>query len=231
MDEKQKFDFWYAVENTTVIKTPQRHLETFGQTLVRYHLISELMDSVNKIRVREGSIMAFRPQIITPDSFVDNMLEGFDGESAEYMNWLKKNNPDLFILKYGFSIKNQETNDHIISNSLKHVVEKVELAVENKNDPNTAILVGVDKPWEVCLLKLMVEIVQTSATGNYNDIKQQRNILSGRQSQAEIAQEIEDEFRLASKNAARIEQLGRLLEKHGLFEKYQDRFFSIVQSR
>lgn len=231
MDEKQKFDFWYAVENTTVIRTPRHHLETFGQTLVSYHLISELMDSVNKIRVREGTIKAFRPQIITPGSFGSSMLEGFDGESTEYMDWLKQNKPDLLILKYGFSIKNQETSDHIITDSLRNVIDHVELSVDKRNDPNTAILLGVDKPWEVCLLKLIVEIVQTSATGNYNDIKQHRDLMSGKKSESELMQEIEDEFRLAAKNPGRIDYLRRLLEKHGLFEKYQDRFFSIVQPR
>lgn len=230
MNNKQNFDFWYAVENTTVLMAPQRHLETFGNTYVRYNLVTELMDSVDKVRVRVGSIKAFRPQIITPDSFSDNMLEGFDDESLDYLDWLQENNPDLFLLKYGFSIKNQEISDHVVTDSLRNVVDRVMEGVDGSDDVNTAVLVGVDKPWEVCLLKLMVEIVQDSATGNFRDIKQHRDLLSGRRSPKELRIQVEEEFALAAKNPGRIDHLGRFLENHGLFDEYQDRFFSVVQS-
>jgi len=230
MNDKQRFDFWYAVENTTVLMAPQRQLETFGNTHVRYNLISELMDSVDKVRIREGSIKAFRPQIITPDSFSNNMLEGFDDESADYLDWLKENNPDLFLLKYGFSIKNQETSDSVVTDSIKNVVSRVEADVEEGGNLNTAVLVGVDKPWEVCLLKLMVEVVQSSVAGNYKEIKRHRDLLRGKQDPSELRQQIEAEFRLAAKNPGRIDYLGRFLESQGLFEEYQDRFFSIVRS-
>ncbi len=230
MNENNNFDFWYAVENTTILTTPRRQLETFGNTLVRYNLITELMDSVSKVRVRTGNIKAFRPQIITPDSFSDNMLEGFDDESLDYLDWLQENNPDLFILKYGFSIKNQEVSDNILTDSLRNVVDRVQNEVDASEEPNTAVLVGVDKPWEVCLLKLMVELVQESAVGNYKEIRRQRKLFSGRRSPQQLEEEIEEEFRLAARNPGRIDHLGRFLESHGLFDKYEDRFFSIVRT-
>lgn len=229
MSENQNFDFWYAVENTTVLLAPRRHLETFGNTYVRYHLVTELMDSVDKVRIRIGNIKAFRPQIITPDSFLDNMLEGFDDESLDYLEWLQENNPDLFLLKYGFSIKNQEIDEHVVSDSLRNVIDRVMGGISETDDLNTAVLVGVDKPWEVCLLKLMVEIVQDSAMGNFKEIKRHRDLFSGRQSPGELRNQVEEEFQLASKNPGRIDHLGRFLEKHGIFEEYQDRFFSVVQ--
>lgn len=230
MNENNNFDFWYAVENTTILTTPRRQLETFGNTFVRYNLITELMDSVSKVRVRTGNIKAFRPQIITPDSFSDNMLEGFDDESLDYLDWLQENNPDLFILKYGFSIKNQEVSDNILTDSLRNVVDRVQNEVDASEEPNTAVLVGVDKPWEVCLLKLMVELVQESAVGNYKEIRRQRKLFSGRRSPQQLEEEIEEEFRLAARNPGRIDHLGRFLESHGLFDKYEDRFFSIVRT-
>lgn len=230
MNEKHNFDFWYAVENTTILNAPRRQLETFGNTFVRYNLITELMDSVNKVRVRTGNIKAFRPQIITPDSFSDNVLEGFDDESLDYLDWLQENHPDLFILKYGFSIKNQEVSDNIVTDSLRNVVDRVQNKVDASEEPNAAVLVGVDKPWEVCLLKLMVELVQGSAPGNYQEIRQQRQLFSERRSPQKLEQQIEEEFRLAAKNPGRIDHLGRFLESQGLFDKYEDRFFSIVRT-
>ena len=68
MPDKHEFDFWYAVNNTEIVLQPQRQLETFGATMVDYHLISQLMDNANQVRVREGRLQAFRPEIITPRS-------------------------------------------------------------------------------------------------------------------------------------------------------------------
>ncbi len=230
MNDKQNFDFWYAVENTTILMTPRRHLETFGNTYVRYNLITELMDSIDKVRVRSGNIKAFRPQIITPDSFMDNILEGFDDESLDYLEWLQENDPDLFLLKYGFSITNQEVSDNIVTDSIRNVVDRVQKDVNDSDDPNTAVVVGVDKPWEVCLLKLMVELVQDSAIGNYREIRHHRELFSGRQSPQQLEKQIEEEFRLASRNPGRIDHLGRFLAKYELFDKYEDRFFKLVRT-
>ena len=52
------FDFWYAVNNTEVVLKPRKQLETFGNSTVNYVLISEMMDEVNKVRIREGTIIA-----------------------------------------------------------------------------------------------------------------------------------------------------------------------------
>ena len=71
------FDFWYAVRNTEVVVPPKRHLETFGNTVINYALVSELMDSVGQTRVREGRMQAERPQIVTPSAYSNMLLEGF----------------------------------------------------------------------------------------------------------------------------------------------------------
>ena len=49
-------DFDYALENTRVILAPERHIATFGSTSFNFYLISELMDRVNQVRVRNGKI-------------------------------------------------------------------------------------------------------------------------------------------------------------------------------
>ena len=49
MQEKQPFDFWYAVNNTELVTTPSNRLETFGETVVNYYMVCELMDSVDTV--------------------------------------------------------------------------------------------------------------------------------------------------------------------------------------
>ena len=44
----------YAIENTAVIHAPERRIDTFGSTSFRFFLVTEMMDSVNEVRIRDG---------------------------------------------------------------------------------------------------------------------------------------------------------------------------------
>ena len=214
------FDFWYAVNNTEVLQHPSTLLETFGNTIVNYHLLTELMDDSEKVRIREGRIEAYKPQIITPSSFGQAALEGFGEEAEHYAQWLRDHEADLMILKYGFSIKKQVINDHIVSEHLPLVIEQLKTRLEEENDPMGALVVGVEEPWEVCLLKLMVEVVQRSAPKHVTDL---RNDPDGRR------HEVERAFLEASRDPSRITILSQKLHDYGVFEQYEDRFFSLCR--
>jgi len=221
MVSKEHFDFFYALNNTEIVRVPRGRLETFGATVVNYHLVSELMDSVEKVRIREGRIRAHRPEIIVPSSVEETILEGFGAEAARYVEWLRRHENDLLILRYGFKIVKQESNEHIVSDSLAAVVERVKADLDARDDPLDSLLIGVDEPWEVCLLKLMVEVVQNSAAHNASEL--QRDPQGHRR-------EIEREFRAAARDASRIPGLSAKLRAYGLFEEYEDRFFALVRS-
>ena len=225
MKNDPQFDFWYAVNNTEVISVPERRLETFGATMVNYHLVTEMMDSVDKVRVRVGKLKAFRPEIITPQSIDEMMLEGFGSEARDYADWLHKHAQEMQILKYGFKVQKQEINDYILTDALQVVVDRVKGEVAGRADPLGAVLVGVDRPWEVCLLKLMVELVQNSVAGNIQDIRQQQ-----RDRKAQLHQQIEQSFLIASRDAAKVPELADLLKRNGLFERFEDRFFAVVRA-
>jgi hypothetical protein len=225
MNEKQQFDFWYAVNNTELITRPTSRLETFGDTLVNYHLICELMDSVNKVCIREGHLKALKPEIITPQSLGHMDLEDFGPDAKQYADWLAEHGGDLKILQYGFRIQKREVKEYIVSEDIDSVKDKVRAEVEAKHDPLSSILIGVDYPWEVCLLKLMVELVQASAQGNMNDIR--RAAASRHQ---ELMDRIERCFLEASRDPSRINDLADLLKQNGLWENYEDRFFALVKA-
>lgn len=222
MTDKETFDFWYAVNNTEIIVRPRQQLETFGTTTIYYHLVAETMDAVNQIRVREGRIHAFRPQIITPDSLTNTMLEGFGEEQAEqYLDWLKNHEANLVLLKYGFSVRKESISDQIITDSIENVLDRVKKDVENKSDPMQSLIRGVDEPWEVCLLTLLVDIVQQSAIANASDLQQDPDGMHHR---------IDTLFREASRDSSRISELSDLLTKSNKFKQYEDRFFALVKA-
>ena len=75
----------YAIENTQVILSPQNRIETFGTTVFRFYLVTELMDTANHVRVRDGRLHAERPSIITPSHLHQILGEDF-GENVLIVN-------------------------------------------------------------------------------------------------------------------------------------------------
>lgn len=223
MDSKDQFDFWYGVNNSQVIVFPKRKLESFGTTTIHYHLATEMMDEVGQTRVREGRIHAFKPQIVLPSSFDDSMLEGFSEEEAgQYMSWLQRHEHNLVILKYGFKIRKEEIHTEIVHRPVEEVTDDLRKDVEAKDQPMEAVVKGVEEPWEVCLLKLMVEMVEISAGSNATELRKDPHGYHA---------EIEKAFSAAARDKSKIESLAELLKSMNLFEHYEDRFFSLVKAR
>src|SRR5438034_9555809 len=101
----RKDDFDYAIENTQVILAPEQRIATFGNTSFNFYLISELMDRVDQVRVRNGKIHAERPQILTPEHFSRLLLEGFGEKAQRYADQLREHARNIAVLRYGFQFR------------------------------------------------------------------------------------------------------------------------------
>jgi hypothetical protein len=161
----------YAIENTQVIVAPQRRIATFGDTSFRFYLVTELMDSANQVRVRDGRLHAERPQIITPGHIQRMLGEGFDENAEEFANWLRENAPQLAILKYGFQFRKTDISNEVVHDPLADVVGRLREKVETSDDPLSAVIHGVDEGWEICLLKFAADLIQESSGGNFGDFR------------------------------------------------------------
>ena len=163
-------DFQYAIENTRVIVSPKRRIDTFGTTSFHFYLVSELMDSVDEVRVRNGSIHADRPQIVTPENVAKLSLEGFGEQARKFVEMLQVRNSAM--LKYGFQIHKNDLSENLVHNSVKAVLERVKSQVPVGELGSSVVIHGVDEAWEICLLKITVEMIQQSAGGNLRDFQQ-----------------------------------------------------------
>lgn len=208
---------------------PKNHLETFGSTHLHYHMVSELMDTVNRIRVREGAIQSQRPQIITPTCYAQEMLDGFGNEANQYIDWLREHAKDMRILQYGFKIQKTELSEQVVSGNVKEIIDQVKKQITDKNDPMTAVIYGVDDPWDVCLLKFMVDVIRNSAPYNFNELGRHNLLEDVNGTPRAVREEIERGFLLASRDKSAIASLGNKLHKFGLFEEYEDRFFALFR--
>ena len=164
-------DIEYAIENTQVILAPERQIATFGNTSFEFHLISELMDRVDQVRIRTGRIEAERPKILSPEYFCRMMLEGFGEKAQEFVDRLREQAQQIAVLRYGFQFRKSGVTEKTVSASLQSVIDRTRRAVESASDPNGAIIQGVDEAWEVCLLKFTIEMIERSAGENIGDFK------------------------------------------------------------
>jgi hypothetical protein len=163
--------FQYAIENTQVILAPQRRIETFGSTNFRFYIVTELMDSVNQVRVRDGRLHADKPLIIAPNHFERMMLEGFGEKAEQFMEWLQRNSGHLAVLKYGFQFRKTDVTESIVNSSIEEVIDRLKETVDYSEDPLSAIIQGVDEGWEVSLLKFASDMIQESSGGNMGDFR------------------------------------------------------------
>src|SRR6516164_1306142 len=162
-------DLQYAIENTRVILSPERRIETFGTTSFHFYLVTELMDTVSEIRVRGGRIQADRPQIITAAHLSRLSLEGFGEKARVFAEMLQNRNSAL--LKYGFQIRKDDLSESLVHDSIDAVLDRVTNQGPAALRSSSAVIHGVDEGWEVCLLKFTIEMMHQSAGGNIQDFR------------------------------------------------------------
>src|SRR6266487_4682965 len=164
-------DFDYAIENTHVIVAPDRQIATFGSTSFNFYLISELMDRVDQVRVRNGKIHAERPQILTPEHYTHLLLEGFGEKAQRYVDQLRENLRNIAVLRYGFQFRKTDVTEETLRDSMDAVTNRTKRRVEDANEPLSAVIQGVDDAWEVCLLKFTIDMVERSSGNNLGDFR------------------------------------------------------------
>jgi len=162
-------DFQYAMENTRVLVEPERQIETFGTTEFRFLIVSELMDEVNKVRIRDGRIEAERPRIVAPHHFQRMLLEGFGENARQFADWLEGNSEFVKILRYGFQLKKTDLSEEILSEPIEAVIGKLKDRLIDQKDTVTTVISGVDEAWEVCLLKFTSDLMRRSSPGNLDE--------------------------------------------------------------
>ena len=221
-----------AVKQTEILRPPKRSLATFGTTNVYYYLVtepaySELVKSVAETVIREGRVIAERPKIVTP--YYLSHLEGFSSEAKKYFDMLINtqgaNAPGLF-----YSYKNEPKELNIVSDNLLSVVDKLNTDIDKRGDPLTSIIRGQDELWDVSLMKFIYEMTRSSLPDNVMQMEA-RGLLdidsSGIPGDTRIR--IEELFSLVSKGELEPSELKKELDRWGLFEEYEDRFFTLFK--
>lgn len=225
-------DIWYAAHATRIVLAPSRQIETFGETRVHYVVLSELLDEIDKVRIRQGRITAARPRVITPQYFVNQALENFGDNARQYIERLLKSSDGMRIIEYGLRFSKEEYGEEVVGGRIAELAAQVSADKSERDDGIVyGVIIGVDDLWEVSLLKFASDLVHGSVAHNAREL-QGSGLLdpsSGGVPNA-VRIEIESDFRAAVGSRNRIESLGGKLRRYGLFQQYEDRYYELVRA-
>lgn len=177
--------------------------------------------------IREGRVIAERPRIVTP--YYLSRIEGFSPDAKRYFDTLiKTHGPDAPGLFYSY--KNEPKELTIVSDNLPTVADKLNLDIDKSGNPLTSIIKGLDELWDVSLMKFIYELTRSSLPDNLLQLGSKGLLdVDSRGIPAEARARIEELFRLAGKGEIEPRELKDELDRWGLFEEYQDRFFKIFK--
>lgn len=163
-------DIAFAMESTVIVQEPDRRIDTFGTTNFEFHLLTEPMDEIGCVRVREGRMATNRPMILRPGGYDDLQLEGFGDQARAFAEWFRTFG-NLKFLHYGFQFAKQNITECVVHEPLLAVQERIVEANRSSGNPSRAVIVGIDDGWEVSLLKFSMEMIAKSVEINLFDWK------------------------------------------------------------
>ena len=111
-------ELWYAAKSTRIVYMPPKLLETFGETKVSYLVLSEDMDSPDRIRLRSGLVSAARPRIITPQYFLKQAVANFGEDAQKYFSEVLNARDSARFIEYGLIFQKQEYSEEVVSGQL-----------------------------------------------------------------------------------------------------------------
>jgi hypothetical protein len=220
----------YAISHTEVLRPPKQTLSTFGATNIYYYLLTEpsykeLVEGEEETVVREGRVRAERPKVVTPSYLIN--VEGFSEHARRYLEMIAReygtNTPGLF---YGY--KNEPKELNIVSSGMDSVVRNLDERIDKEGNRLATIIKGVDELWDVSLLKFIFDMTKYSAGSNITELGRRGLLDVDRKGvPMEARQSIEQQFDEVKNGELDPSALKVELDRWGLFEEYQDRFFRL----
>ncbi|NQT31156.1 MAG: hypothetical protein HQ588_02380 [Deltaproteobacteria bacterium] len=219
-----------AVKRTEILRPPRQSLATFGTTNVYYYLVTEpayaeLVEATTETVVREGRVIAERPRIVTP--YYLSHLEGFSSEAKKYFDTqIQTHGPNAPGLLYTY--KNEPKELNIVSDNLRAVVDNINQEIDKRGDPLASIIRGQDELWDVSLMKFIYEMTRSSIADNLKQMGNKGLLnIDARGIPADVRIRIEKLFESAYKGDIEPRELKEELDRWGVFDDYEDRFFAL----
>ncbi|ADQ14214.1 hypothetical protein [Halanaerobium hydrogeniformans] len=242
---KDKNKIKEVLENTEILLEPEDLISTSHDTTLHYFVLSEpyyleeFPEEGPETKVREGKITWEKPKLLTPDYMIN--MSGFSGEAKKAMQMIANENPDLAGLLYKMNYRKQSISTFTISRELEKAQEEIENERINDEDNLTVIIKGVDELWDVSLMKFIQSLMLKSAYKSQLPYYEEKGYLSTDEEGYSVvtrnleglpiaaSEEIERMFEMVKKGEEDPAKLKRELDRWGVFNAYQDRFFDLFK--
>ena len=216
----------YALEHTELVRAPQQNLSTFGSSVIDYYVVTELVGNLSV--VRDGKVIAERPKIVTPAYLVN--VEGFSEQARKYIAMMARERPYESGIFYRY--KNEPKGMNVVSEPIKQVINKLSSQIEEEHNPLSTIIRGVEELWDVSLLMFIYELTTKSVRTNMAEFDRRGFLDTDTSGVPQGARDyIEELFEKASRNLSHAPELVVELNRWGLFQEYQDRFFALFRRK
>ena len=221
-----------VVDLTQVIRAPKSPLETFGSTVVNYHVVSApvyegaIPDQPNESLIRHGIVTAERPKLVTPGYL--SRAEGFGNEASEYLDYLMHNyGADTPGLLYRYKNEPQST-DNVTGDPLD-VARNIGDSIDRQQKNFEAVILGFGELWDVSLMKFIYEFTNHSSRSNFSELGSKGLLEDDDGLPREARMHIENLLQRARRREIDASEVHDELMRWGVFEEYQREFFSLFR--
>ncbi|MQF65117.1 hypothetical protein FIM04_03230 [SAR202 cluster bacterium AC-409-J13_OGT_754m] len=219
---------------TVVLKAPHNKLATFGMTKVEYYVVTDAIyqdanDDAAEAVIRKGFVSVAPPAVVTPGYM--RRLEGFGEDALNYFTGLAQkygsNSPGLL---YRYS--NDHVSTDIVEGKSFDVAKGLTERLESSSD-QTAVIIGIDNLWDICLLQFVFEFTMASIENNIRELGRLRLIdpEPGLGVPRAAIKDIELLFVETSKGNIDPSVLKIELDRWQIFDRYQDRFLALFRNK
>ncbi|MCX7957273.1 MAG: hypothetical protein N2643_05245 [Endomicrobia bacterium] len=163
-----------AINETRIVRSRYKKLETFKKTIVPYVLISQSLVNKGETVVRRGKVEVSPALIHLP--YTGFEFKGFNFEETTHYN---EETIKSFLLVRGINLpplkyNNEQVKLEVVNKSLKEAINHYQKIFQRIEDIDTGLIVSIPDIWQFSLLLYIIHLVKKSAD---NDLKNYVDLL------------------------------------------------------
>lgn len=159
-----------ALENTDIIRSRAKALETFGATQLPYIFLGSSIVNAGDSVIRKGEVTVEAPSIVLPENTPN--FEGFQFEEnlpagTSFLN-------SFFLLRGirfpSFKYNNKIESLEIFEGHLEEAVRKHKDDLGKREDVTTGLVAGPEDCWQFSVIILIANVIMRQAEGDFKKI-------------------------------------------------------------
>ena len=234
-----------VLKKTEILQSPGKLISTSESTTLHYYVLAEpayldvFENEGPETKVREGEITWDKPKLLTPEYILK--MEGFSDEARDALRLLAGEHPDLAGLLYKMKYKKNYVTTSTVSKNIDRTFQRIKKEIKESGNDLSVVIKGVDELWDVSLMKFVQKFILKSAYKSQLPDYNRKGMIRKDDSGTAVVtrnlqglpiaarEEIEKMFSEVKNGGMKPAQLKKELDRWGVFNAYQDRFFDLFR--